>query len=224
MLKRNGPKRVSVFEAGAGKEPLGIITQALRATRKRPGRSFVASDIEARKEIFRDFGLRKMLPNAKILKGDSLEHLAKEKTASRDVVFGSYFIASFINKAKREKGVMGAMSEVRGLFSQLHRVLKPNGRAIFIIDLQASDKLKAIAPIAGFRANLFRFKPRENVEYSDWIMKRLTKSGREELMETNLEQKVVTPEVVAEEMKTYGVTSADELCYPYVLVLRKSKE
>ena len=62
-MKRVGPLRVKVFEAGAGKVPKGVLNQALRAKEKRVGRNFFASDFNFRKEeTLRWFGL-KMLPN-----------------------------------------------------------------------------------------------------------------------------------------------------------------
>ena len=73
-MKRVGPKRVSVFEAGAGKIAFSALGQALR--KKRAGRQFIATDIALRKEeTLRQRGLRETLNNLKLIKNCSMKEL-----------------------------------------------------------------------------------------------------------------------------------------------------
>ena len=76
MKKRIGPKRVKVFEAGAGDNPKGIFNQALKAQKDRVGRKFIASDLNLRKEaILRARGLKEVPRNLKLIQGCSVEEL-----------------------------------------------------------------------------------------------------------------------------------------------------
>jgi hypothetical protein len=175
VVKQRKPKRVSVMELGAGNQPYGIVGHAKRALKKRFGRTFEASDPLANPNIFRVMGLSKMPHNAKVLKQCSLKHLRETSAASKDVIFGSYFLSAFV--MQHPKGHVVGAQECINLFKEIKRVLKKNGRAIFIVDLMGSRDYVTVAKELGLRTTMKKFVPNPEQTYSDWIDERSTRVG-----------------------------------------------
>jgi tRNA1(Val) A37 N6-methylase TrmN6 len=221
MPNGKGAKRVSVLELGAGKEPLGLIGQARRALIKRKGRKFEASDKETKKEVFRSFGLSKIPENAKILRQCSLKHLKKTKTASQDIIFGSYFLYSFGFEEARKKGIKIAFKKMEQIMKEIKRVLKKGGRAIFIIDLKGSEKVIDLAQRNGFKIHFTKFKFSPDKIYSKWIEERRTKEGRQDIIQANIRLGITNTNQLNQEVHEHGVKEKSDLLQPQVLIIRK---
>ena len=176
MQKRVGPKRVSVLEVGAGHKPLGVIGQAMRAQRKRQGREFVASDINLNfSETLRAFGLRDVPLNAKLLKECSLKTLKAQPDKSRDIIFGGFFFNGLITSTKSSEEYLLKVNE---FFHNAKRVLKPNGRLIFVAHHSEAFLIKNGVKSVGFTAHIIPFNERmiQN-SFSEWVEKTTTKEG-----------------------------------------------
>lgn len=176
MQKRVGPKRVSVLEVGAGHKPIGVIGQAMRAQRKRQGREFVASDINLNlSETLRAFGLRNVPSNAKVLKECSLKTLKAQPDKSRDVIFGGFFFNGLITSTKSSGEYLLKVNE---FFHDAKRVLKPNGRLIFVAHHSEAFLIKNGVKSVGFTAHIIPFNERmiQNSS-SEWVEKTTTKEG-----------------------------------------------
>ena len=129
-MKRVGPKRVSLFEAGAGEVPFGLLGQALKAERKRRGRQFTAVDMKLNAtEALRQRGLREAPKNLKLVKNCVVNELKKLPSSSQDIVFESYFLNCYSTRKGSDSYVFEKVAEY---LNEAKRVLKPKGRIILI--------------------------------------------------------------------------------------------
>lgn len=217
-MKRVGPKRVSVFEAGAGDVAFGALGQALRAQRKRSGRSFIASDIALRKEeTLRQRGLRESPSNLKLAKGCSINELKKLPAKSQDIVFDSFFLFDY------SKGKSSSVREEMTLdyFKEAARVLKPKGR---IITLQARFNTQFVEKAArslGLKMHTVRLSQKQLDESaSKWIQLRATKEGRVNILRDNAPDDY-SMYMLRESLRRVGINEDSEAHYPVAIILRK---
>lgn len=178
-MKRIGPKRVRVVEVGAGTKPIGIIGQAIRAGKKRRGRSFIASDINLNlNDTLRSFGLSKVPSNAKVLKECSIKTLQGQSPKSADIIFGGFFFNGLRNSSRSE---IEYLSKINEFFRQTKRVLTKNGRLIFIAHNSEAFMFKANAAELGYSAHIIPFNEKmiQN-STSEWVQRTGTRAGLED--------------------------------------------
>jgi len=219
FMKRVGPKRVKLFEAGAGDTAMGALGQAIKAQKKRVGREFIASDIALRKEeTLRQRGLRESPTNLKLIKECSIKELAKLPANSKDIVFDSFFIWSHSDG----KPNLVRAKAVHDYLSQAMRVIKPGGRIITIQGYSTIQVIKPVANALGLKTHLVKLTNEQLANSSaEWINLRSTEKGREEILMTNIVRNNVTLSDMQEFARKEGLKSVGDASYPYALILRK---
>jgi hypothetical protein len=217
--KKYKAKRVSVLEVGAGHKPRGIFAQALKALRIRKGRTFEASDIEIKAtETAQIFGLSKIPKNASVLKMCSLEHLTQTKPASKDIIFGSYFLNGLIAEKSQAEGVQKLFT----FFREIKRVLKPRGRCILIADVANVEDLSRLAKSFELKVYIAPVtKEQASRNTSEWLEYMMKKEGRNDFLRQRVASGDVTEERIAADVRKYGLREAQELLKPQILVVSK---
>ena len=221
-MKRVGPKRVSVFEAGAGDVPFGVLGQALRAQKKRGGRTFVASDLVLREEeVLRQRGLKTSPANLRMVKECSIKSLQAMTTESKDIIFGSYFANLVLFNHYHQVGVEAALKELKRFFNEAKRVLKKNGRLILVQDL-ADAKWIAEQAQPEFKYHLIQLTDKQTAESTaEAINRRSTSEKRMQYLMSELAKGRVTHEHLQEDLIRMKLKNIDELAKPVVIILRK---
>ena len=221
MPNGRGPKRVSVMDMGAGEKPFGVIGQAQRALKKRQGRTFEASDIEALPEAtFREFGLTEMPKNARIIRGCSIKELKAKPDASVDVVFAGYFF----NAIKDAQGKYSSAEMRFQTLKEMHRVLTKNGRGILIVDQGAVPIYRMDSREANLTMHAIPFQERHfEQSMAKFIEARSTRHDRLSIITNWIINGAATREQLIKEANELGLKHIDELAYPIILVMRKKK-
>jgi DNA modification methylase len=219
-MKRVGPKRVSLFEAGAGKIPLGLIDLALKSKEKRRGRTFFASDIEFKKEeILRARGLRTIPSNLRLVNECSLKELKMLPKESMDIIFESYFLNKFMWDSKKR---LFDVSKGAEYLSEAKRVLKPKGRMIMVISLGSLDFMVLFARQAGFRVFAKILSEEQTAKSpAEYIKKRSTLKGRNEIFEQDLANLPGAMESARFTTRKYPIRDLADVHLPVAMILRK---
>jgi len=212
-------KRLKVFEAGAGRVPNGIIMQALRAQKKRVGRTFLATDLELRaEEVLRKQGANAPLHNLKLIRGCSFAELKKAPSASMDLIFDSFFVLSISIQrppAQRMQTIVEYLTEAK-------RVLKPRGRIISIQGFFNANTVAQVAKSVGLRAHIVRLTPKQLASSSsEAIPLRSTQEKRKQIAQEDIVRNPFVKPYVDEWMKKNKVTDVSETNYPVAIVIRK---
>jgi len=219
MQKRIGPKRVSVFELGAGEVAFSALGQALR--KKRVGRQFIATDIALRKEeTLRQRGLREAPTNLKLIKNCSMKELKKLPNLSQDIVFESYFLNNYIGLAARSGA--DATKLFTKFLKEVKRVLKPNGRLVIIQNVPLAQVMLSDAKKLNFKGHIVSLTEKQLTEsMSEAIQKRSTLQKRQEIFDMDVLQDIRLYERSEENAKKFGLKDLADVRLPCALILRK---
>jgi tRNA1(Val) A37 N6-methylase TrmN6 len=222
-MKRVGPKRVRVVEVGAGHKPIGVIGQALRAQRKRQGREFVASDIKLNlSDTLRSFGLRNAPSNAKVLKECSIKTLKAQADKSADIIFGGFFFNGLMTSTKNQ---LEYLHKVNEFFQNAKRVLKPNGRIIFVAHHSEAFLIKEGVKNVGFSAHIIPFNERmiQNSS-SEWVQKTTTQEGLMDFFATDHFRQNDSFTNKASAFSKLTKLSVEESARPALVIMRRLKQ
>jgi hypothetical protein len=219
VVKQRKPKRVSVLELGAGDKPYGIIGQAKRALKKRWGRTFEASDLVALPEVtFREFGLREMPKNAKVMRQCSIKHLNATPANSMDIVFGGYFL----NGVRNSEGRKFDFEEKVDIIKGIKRVLKKRGRLILVVDQGALELYREYARQSGFSIHVMPFKERHfEQSHAHFIERRSSPYERRQMINDWIRMGQETPSNLEREAAHLGLKNVEDLAYPQIVVMSK---
>jgi len=220
VMKRVGPKRVSVFEAGAGDVPYGAIWHSNKAENIRKGRSFVATDIKLLLE--EDLAKRgqRVPSNLKLVRNCSVAELKKLPSASKDIIFESFFL----NAYSSVPGVNHYLFDrVMSYLKQVKRVIKPSGRIIMIHGYASAEIFAQAARSIGLKSHIVILSQKMLSEsLAVWIRKRATLEVRKEMLSDYVRENPTMQKYAEEFAKRKGLSEPADADLPVALILRKS--
>lgn len=222
MQKRVGPKRVSLFEAGAGQVPRGAVKQAVRAEEKRVGRKFIVTDkaLTSREIILNSTGLGAKFPkNLRLIRNCSVGVLKRLPRESQDIIFESFFLNSYVSA--RRGGFLKA--RIEKYFNEAKRVLKPNGRIILVQSLVSAKDFTSVAKELGLKVHIAKLSDKLlEKSKAEWVRRRATPRARRQFARQYQDYYDADfPFYLKQAAEELGESKPTEVLRPVAIILRK---
>ncbi|MBN1941445.1 MAG: hypothetical protein JW772_04665 [Candidatus Diapherotrites archaeon] len=150
--KKPKPKKkpFTVFEAGTGKRPLGLLHQAVKASNARKAhRRFMGVEdqgFNVSKALTRLFGRKGIPKNLKLVSDCAVHVITKPPSESQNIIFESYLL----NNISRPSKCFGISTCEEVFLTEAKRVLKPGGRLVLVQGKPSVDYYREIAEELGF--------------------------------------------------------------------------